>query len=340
MTFLGVGCKNRTWGLIFVLAIFVGFRYGVGWDYWNYTRAIQEAGYGLDRFEWLPRQLGYIAHELSFVQLYFIVVAFFSMLFVIKALKRMSENFSVSLYIFLTFPLFFLFSLVIDRFFLALAIMFYGSTFLFKGRKIIPFIICLLIAFNIHKASLVSILFLIPYYIRVGQKMNLFLFVFASMVTSFISLYIVELVVVLGGISGIMEDGLNSFVKYAEQAYSSDMNKIPYLFYVINIINLLFRKNLFRDNESIDTYLTIFNIGCCLMLLFSFEQNMSSRFSTFFLLYLCFIAPYYKYPKIVKPICYSLGFLLFIYALTVKASHVDFVGRRNCYLPYSTFIFN
>lgn len=170
-TFLGVGCKNRTWGLIFVLAIF-GQDLGMVWDgiIGIIRRAIQEAGYGLDRFEWLPRQLGYIAHELSFVQLYFIVVAFFSMLFVIKALKRMSENFSVSLYIFLTFPLFFLFSLVIDRFFLALAIMFYGSTFLFKGRKIIPFIICLLIAFNIHKASLVSILFLIPYYIRVRTK--------------------------------------------------------------------------------------------------------------------------------------------------------------------------
>ena len=76
------------------------------------------------------------------------------------------------------------------------------------------------------------------------------------------------------------------------------------------------------------------------MQLFSFEQNMASRFSVFFLLYICLIVPYYKRVKNYRCIFYLLGLALYIYALTVNASHPDFVGRRNCYLPYNFFFFN
>ena len=325
--------------LIVLLGLFVGCRYAVGWDYWNYTRSILNADWGLERFEWIPRQIGYIAHYLGFPQLYFLFTAFFSMFFSMKAIKRLSLDFPMSIYIFMTFPLFFLNSLIIDRFFLALSLMFYCSTFLFKEGKILPFIIGLLVAVNIHIASIAAILLLALRYIPVNNKINILFFIFSFVLNTVVINVIISRISVLGA-SDAFASGANSFLRYAEGGHSSDMNKIPILFYGINIVNLLFQKRLFRNNDKmLNVYLTIFNIGCCLMQLFSFEQNMSSRFSVFFLLYLCFIVPFYKNRQLYRLVFYGLGILLFIYALTVNATHPDFIGRRNCYLPYNVFFF-
>ena len=338
---ISTNIRKASFILISLLAFFVGCRYSVGWDYWNYTSLIQNADYGLERFEWIPRQLGFFAHEIKFPQLYFLVVGFFSMFFSIKALKRLSDDFPISIYIFLTFPLFFLTSLVIDRFFLALSIMVYCSTFLIKEKKIVPFFIGLFIAFNIHVASLFAILFIIPCFVHVSNKVNIVFFAFSFVLNSIvIDLFIPNLSLLIGA-SDVFSSNAESFVKYAETGSSSGMNKIPIVFYTINVINLLCYKQLFPTNdERLNIYLSIFNIGCCLMQLFSFEQNMASRFSVFFLLYICLIVPYYKRVKNYRCIFYLLGLALYIYALTVNASHPDFVGRRNCYLPYNFFFFN
>ena len=78
---ISTNIRKASFILISLLAFFVGCRYSVGWDYWNYTSLIQNADYGLERFEWIPRQLGFFAHEIKFPQLYFLVVGFFSMFF-------------------------------------------------------------------------------------------------------------------------------------------------------------------------------------------------------------------------------------------------------------------
>ena len=240
----------------------------------------------------------------------------------------------------MTFPLFFLNSLIIDRFFLALSLMFYCSTSLFKEGKIFPFVIGLLIAVNIHIASVAAILLLALRYVPVSNKINILLFILSFVLNTVVVDVIVARVSVLGALDAFA-DSTNNFLRYAEAGHSSDMNKIPILFYAINILNLLFQKRLFRnEDKKINVYLTIFNVGCCLMQLFSFEQSMSSRFSVLYLLYLCFIVPYYKNKQLYRLVFYSLGILLFIYALTVNATHPDFVGRRNCYLPYNVFFLN
>ena len=326
--------------LVVLLGLFVGCRYAVGWDYWNYTRSILNADLGLERFEWIPRQVGYLAHYLDFPQLYFLFTAFFSMFFSMKAIKRLSLDFPMSIYIFITFPLFFLNSLIIDRFFLAQSLIFYSSTVLFKEGKILPFVIGLFVAVNIHIASIAAILFLILRYIPINNKINVLFFVSSFVLNTVIIDILVSRVTILG-VSDVFANNANNFLRYAEAGHSSDMDKIPILFYVINIVNLLFQKQLFQNNDKmLNVHLTIFNIGCCLMQLFSFEQNMSSRFSVFFLLYFCFIVPFYKNRQLYRLVFYGLGFLLFIYALTVNAAHPDFVGRRNCYLPYNVFFLN
>lgn len=323
--------------LFFLLAFFSGCRYAVGWDYWNYSRSIQNADFGLERFEWIPRQIGYLAHNLHFTQLYFILIAFLSMFFVIMALRRLSYDFPMSFYIFMTFPLFFLNSLIIDRFFCSLAIVFYFSTYLIRDKKLILFIVGLFIAFHVHIASVVGGMFVLFYFLNITNKINILLFVLSFVLNTFIIDFLIPQIASLT-LFDALSSGAESFIRYANGANSSDMNKIPILFYTINVINLLFQRRIFQKrDEFLNVYISIFNVGCCLMQIFAFEQNMSSRFSAFFLLYICFIVPYYKNRVISKYIFYSLGVLLYIYALTVSASHIDFVGRRNCYLPYNLF---
>ena len=246
--------------LIILLGGFVGCRYAVGWDYWNYTRAILSAD--LERFEWIPRQVGYVAHNLHFSQLFFLFMAFSSMFFSIKALKRLSLDFPVSVYIFITFPLFFLNSLIIDRFFLALSLMFYSSTFLLKDKKVFPFIIGLLVAVNIHVASVVTVLFIVLCYVPISNKVNISIFIFSFVLNTIIAGFVVSQISILGT-SEMYANSVNSFIRYAEEGNASDMNKIPILFYTINIVNLLFQKQLFRNEDRmLNVYLSIFYFGC------------------------------------------------------------------------------
>lgn len=327
--------------LILVLAFFIGCRYSVGWDYWNYTHSIQNADWSLERFEWIPRQIGFLAHDMQFPQMYFLVTGFCIMFFSVKALERLSGDFPMSIYIFLTFPLFFLTSLVIDRFFFSLSVVFYSSTYLVKEKRLLPFLIGIFVSFYIHSASLIAILFIIPYFIHVSNKINILFFVLSFIFNTFIANFLTPHIPLLFGSSDIFSSSAESFVKYAEIGYSSDMKKIPFVFYAINVINLLFKKQLFiKSDEVNNNYITIFNIGCCLMQMFSFEQNMASRFSSFFLLYICFIVPCYRNVKIYRYVFYCIGLALYIYALTVNAYHPEFIGRRNCYLPYNLFFLN
>lgn len=321
-----------------ILAVFVGCRYGVGWDYWNYLRAIEAGGAAVERFEWIPRQIALFAHRIDFPQLYYMITGSFSMFFIVKGIARITTNLSLSIYIFITFPLFFLNSLIIDRFFLAFSLVFYCSTYLFKDRKIIPFILGILISFNIHVVSIVATLFLIPYYITINRKANIILFIVTFLISSGTSKLLLTYFPNIGlGMNSMMSEKVDSFMNYVEVGNSSDLTKIPYVFYSINIFNLLFRRYLFGDSNKVDTYLMIFNIGCCLMQLFSFEQSMASRFSVFFLLYITLIIPLYK-DKNITYVFYIVGLLLYIYALSVDAYHPDFYNRRNCYLPYRTFL--
>lgn len=332
--------KQKANIVIFILAVFVGCRYGVGWDYWNYTRAINEGYYALSRFEWIPRQIAYFAYRINFPQFYFIVTGFCSMFLIVRGLDRLTTDLPLSIYIFITFPLFFLNSLIIDRYFLSLSLILYSSTYLFKERKVLPFLIGVVIAVNIHVSSIISILFLIPYYFKINVKINIIFFVLTFLISSSMSDVLLSYAPLMSySASDSMTDKVSSLVKYAEKGNSSDMTKIPILFYTMNVVNLLFRKKLFISNEKVDIYLTTFNIGCCIMQLFSFEQSMSARFSAIFLLYLTLIVPFYKH-KAVSSAFYILGLLLFVYALSINGSHPDFYGRRNCYLPYDTFFRN
>jgi len=89
-----------------------------------------------------------------------------------------------------------------------------------------------------------------------------------------------------------------------------------------------------ESSQQLGRYITMYNIGCSLMFLFSFNAIFSNRLSLMFTVFLTLIVPYYKNKPIAKIAIYSICIFVFFYELTIKASHPLFMGRLNCWLPY------
>lgn len=324
--------------IIIILTIFVGFRYAVGWDYYTYYDAIKY-NYGLDRYAFLIRMIANFCVYLDSPQLFFLITGFFSMLFCVSAIYKISTKPAISLLIFITFPLLFLDSLIIVRYFLSFSIIFYASLFL-KENKVFSYLFFILIASQIHIASLIGILYLIPYYMNINNKASLLLFVLSFVIGNAILHIFPSIIILFSGFSSLESD-VNLFNRYLEAANNANLKAIPILYYTINAINLLFKNKLFyRDDKDVILYLSVMNIGCCIMQLFSFENSMAARFSVPFIVYLVLIVDRYKNKSLSQFIFISLGLLLFVYALTIDAHHSEFIGRRNCFLPYNFNFFN
>ena len=120
--------------------------------------------------------------------------------------------------------------------------------------------------------------------------------------------------------------------------------KLPYVFHMINICFLLFYNKLKTLHPNMMAYLTIFNVSCCLMQLFSFNATLSTRLSRYFFIYILLIIPYVvvmpKYGKLFRQIMivFLIGIYLFSFFVNYQAAY--FEGAKSEFLPYKTFIFN
>ena len=116
--------KNKS--SIFLYASFLAiFRYEIGYDYQNYYYQIQTQN--LKFSEPISVLIAKISYQLNFIELFFIVFSFFTLFFIYKSFVNKSHT-SISLAVYVLFPLFFLESLSTVRFHLASAIVLYAYT--------------------------------------------------------------------------------------------------------------------------------------------------------------------------------------------------------------------
>ena len=137
-------------------------------------------------------------------------------------------------------------------------------------------------------------------------------------------------------------DVLSNATSYIQDNGSENFSRTPYIFALINLINLFsFQKdNQVATNNQLGHYVTMYNIGCSIMFLFSFNAIFSNRLSTFFTIFLTLIFPYYKYKSNARLVLSTMFVFIFFFQLTIRASHPDFIGRLNCFLPYRmNFVF-
>lgn len=78
----------------------------------------------------------------------------------------------------------------------------------------------------------------------------------------------------------------------------------------------------------------MYNLGCSVMFLFSFEATMASRLAQVFMVYILLLCPSYNRFKMAKGVILLIAVVAYFFQLSIQASHPDFEGRWNCFLPY------
>ena len=342
--------------LFLVFFVFSGFRYGVGWDYFNYLEAIEGGGWMIERMEFLPQRLMLFCRNHNLTQTFYIVTGFLSVFCFFVMISKESIDPAASLFVFLCVPLFFLDSLSVVRFSLAVSIVFLACHYGYE-KKYLFFVLLLLLAPLMHNGAWFAVL-IIPFVLKQVK------WSFATNIIVFIACFIVG--IVLGSFSFInsifdtlsnipfFEDIVGGAEKYMVDRGNAGFSRTPYVFALINLINLfslnrvtvindanLDENNSEDDSEEDDRrfehYVTMFNIGCSLMFLFSFNAVFASRVSQFFMVYLLLVVPYYRKYSIQRIVLYSIFLFVFFFQLTISARNSDFIGRLNCWLPYRMY---
>lgn len=322
--------------MFFVLFVFSAIRYDVGFDYPGYIETIVSGSdWAINRFELGQKWLVLLSRQL-FPQFFFIANSFIAIYFTRKAILRMSCDVSLAALTFLSFPLLYLHSFSIVRFWSALAIIVYASTLL-QDKRYCFFSFLILVALCFHKGAIVGLLFIPLYLVRIPVWLNI-----AILCTSFVSGEFV--------LSQILSNNLpdNMFIErlvnYAESGQGSDgMRKIPYIFLFFDLILLIrLRRYALTDSTNYRNF-TIYNIGVALMFLFGFQTTLSVRLSSPFICYLYALIPFvvkfkstnvqFKDRIIYMLVYWVFCSSLFLYNVNIINSSLG----RSQYLPYKIF---
>ena len=246
-------------------------------------------------------------------------------------------NISISLLVFLTAPLMFLQSFSIVRHWTALSLVFYGSTWLLRG-KTLYFIICIILSTTCHGVGWIGLLYYPLYKFNFSLKFNVIAIIICLLSGEVFKGYL------LSHIIGTDNYLISKFLRYVQSDESEGgLTKIPYVFLSFNIIFLCIRR--YNENVLFQHFSTIYNVGCCLMFLFSFNTTISLRFSTVFLVYLITIIPYLlafiKSHRSKDDYTFYFLFLVAILAVMyfyILSIHNTALGRSQ-YLPYQLCFF-
>ena len=145
--------KGLATKFFFVLLFLISaLRYDVGWDYLNYLEIIGNSGNGLMVFELLEHKVCEFSNNIDFPQFFFIFNSLTTCFFFYKGIALMSKNKMLSSYVFLCMPFYFLTSLSIVRFALALSIVFYALARLLHNKKILQFVFLILFKISLTQS--------------------------------------------------------------------------------------------------------------------------------------------------------------------------------------------
>ncbi len=330
-------------GILFVIfTLFAGFRYGVGWDYFNYTRAIEEAGWQLERIEFIPRQIELLAHYFGEPQLFFLITSLLISLLYFVTIKKLSIDPAISIFVFLCIPLFFITSLTTIRFSMSVAILFFAAIFANNNWKL--YLLLIIVAFFTHRASIIGLL-VIPILfekVHISRTLNFIIFICCFIFSLFYSLvpFLSAFLIQLGDLSKVLEEMAVTGQQYITSSTGTGYSRSPYLYATINLCNLLIYSHLTNSgsNNVVKKYITLFNLGTSLMFLMSFDQTYASRLAQPFMVFIILLIPYYR--KVRTPlryVIYAICLFAFVFSLSIQGFHPDFMNRRNCYLPYQLF---
>lgn len=305
----------------FCVFVFSAIRFNVGWDYKAYYYTIKNGLVTniIDRGEIINIALIDLSRKLHFPFLYFILTSLIIVFSIYVLINKYSVNKWMSLILFVTFPLFYLNSMSVIRFFVALSISIFGLRYIEK-KSFIKYLAVIFIATLFHKTALFCIVFYFVDKINFN-RLQYILFLCCSplfgLLFKFTTLKFFPV-----------------YQNYFNKANNQEGTKAIIIIVFVGIISTLCLKYI-KENKAATMYFKFYFIGMCIYLLFASYGTLGHRLSLYGTIYLILLIPYLIksvciYPKwICNLLVYLVFCLSFIYTLYVGAE---------AYLPYSIFL--
>lgn len=326
LSFVGnsVRTKNNKLFLLIILYAtilsFLAFRYYVGWDYYAYDRAILGDSYYavVKKQEFLSYALVGLSQRTGSSFLFFLVNALVSISFVFLTVKDNSQNLWASLIIFVCFPLFYLNSFSVVRFFTALSISFFAFTFI-KKKKILPYFLFVILASGFHLTALICL----PFYFFSKIKTKTYVYLIIAVVLIIFKYLFFQLI----------DAYFPQYISYLSETESQEGTKAIFFFVVLLVVFFVlihYRKDFYQENYRA---FNLFYFGVLLYIMFLRQGTLGHRLSLFGTIYSVFLIPnaisFSK--RIDKRLLYSAVFVFCVSAFV----YTILVGSET-YLPYKT----
>lgn len=329
--------KTYMFVLFVLLFVFSGFRYGVGWDYFNYYDTVISADWRLYRMEYLIRKLALFCYDNKTPILFFIVTSFVTLFCYFYTISKESIDKPASLMVFLCLPCFFLTSLTTIRFSLAVAMIFLAYHF-FREKKFWLCILIVVAAFFVHRATLFAIL-TIPFLVwnvSFSNRTNFTILIVCIIIGTFFSFFSVFSSVADSALEMLNNEDMSQSVENYMDIQNGGFSRTPFIYAIIDVLVLFALNDRVRGekDEKVGFYVTMFNLGCSITFLLSFNPTLASRLSLFFMVYLILAVPYINKKSWQSFLLFSIFIVFFLLQLSVRGTHPDFIGRFNCFLPY------
>lgn len=314
--------------LYIILFLFSALRYDVGYDYLSYSNIVEnQLTYNMEPIQTLIINLCARTHS---VQLFFVVNSLVTIFAIREANRRMSIIPSISLFVFLAWPLFFLRTLSIVRFWTAVSLVYLGISML-RNNKLILYFFLNIIALGFHTSAIICFIFPVLFRIRYSNKIN-YILLAASIVISLVG-SVPQVGTWLEG--NIFMDAFNHYIDKQENA--DGFTKLPYIILIADLIFLKYRREITMIDEKGEMYVNIHNIGCCIMFVLSFNSTLSSRLSLYFLVSSMLLIPlFFSLPNQKKRLWYPyifISFFMYVFSLTIY----NYSLKGYEFLPYRLF---
>ena len=321
---------NGLTAIFIIIFLFSALRFDVGYDYSNYYWLIESNIKYFDdqinRIEFLPRQLIYLSNFIGFYQFFFIVTSFLITYFFYKTIKKHSLDKTLSVLIFVCFPLFFFMSLSVVRQYVAISLVFFGYKFI-KDRKFWKYLFLILFATLIHKSAIIAL----PIYFLFGdfvinKKAILFIYVlgfFSSEIIAFLITFSSE-----------------RYSIYINQIGGEGGNLILLFFQIVGLVLLPIVYN-FRDknDKEFNFYLLSFYSGLFIWASLAKFGHAGIRGGLYYIVYVILLIPKLKIKiveyKIIRQTMLIICFLFFFINLYIGSKH----KIKDANLPYQTYFF-
>lgn len=317
---------------IFLLIIFLGF-YGfrdeIGYDYPMYM-AIIYGGYANDVYaskgEILSALLLNIAGALDNHYVFFFLVALISLTLIFYSIIKYTDfenKIGWGILTFMAIPVGFVYSLAIERQFMAISVLLFATRYLLK-RLFIKYFICVLIACLFHVTSIFNIIL----YIITSEKFKYKYFIFIFVIGEILTFGVKNIIISMFPFYEVYISSLNSF---------ETGGKAQAVLYIIIAIWFLYVRTYLKNNSKYNIFLKSYICGIALMsFLLPFDANVAFRLGSLGLINLIFLMPYSfcifsnNSKFIMKIFMIIICSIIYIYGLLITTG--------TAYIPYKTFI--